>query len=228
MDNFNKPFIAKSIPEFWQRWHISLSTWFRDYIFIPVGGNKRGPWVLAMAAMLVFFTSGLWHGANGTMIAFGVAQGFLYLFDRFVFKKLEFVGGHFHDHQGRLPLRRRLWDGFRQVKTGFFFMMTLVWFRSATMDQASEVFGMLWMPGYIGCRLDGLEGIAAPTLAHGLQIPLFLCIFLLLDLWVMKDRADVWLGKFAKPLRWLMYAAMAVSVWIWGGAINHPFVYFQF
>ena len=228
MDNFNKPFIAKSIPEFWQRWHISLSTWFRDYIFIPVGGNKRGPWVLALAAMLVFFTSGLWHGANGTMIAFGVAQGFLYLFDRFVFKKLEFVGGHFHDHQGRLPLRRRLWDGFRTVKTGFFFMMTLVWFRSATMDQASEVFGMLWMPGYIGCRLDGLEGIAAPTLAHGLQIPLFLCIFLLLDLWVMKDRADVWLGKFATPLRWIMYAAMAVSVWVWGGAINHPFVYFQF
>ena len=228
MDNFNKPFIAKSIPEFWQRWHISLSTWFRDYIFIPVGGNKRGPWVLALAAMLVFFTSGLWHGANGTMIAFGVAQGFLYLFDRFVFKKLEFVGGHFHDHEGRLPLRRRLWDGFRTVKTGFFFMMTLVWFRSATMDQASEVFGMLWMPGYIGCRLDGLEGIAAPTLAHGLQIPLFLCIFLLLDLWVMKDRADVWLGKFATPLRWMMYAAMAVSVWVWGGAINHPFVYFQF
>jgi D-alanyl-lipoteichoic acid acyltransferase DltB (MBOAT superfamily) len=228
MDNFNKPFIAKSIPEFWQRWHISLSTWFRDYIFIPVGGNKRGPWVLAMAAMLVFFTSGLWHGANGTMIAFGVAQGLLYLFDRFVFKKLEFVGGHFHDHQGRLPLRRRLWDGFRTVKTGFFFMMTLVWFRSATMDQASEVFGMLWMPGYINCRLDGLVGIAAPTLAHGLQIPLFLCIFLLLDLWVMKDRADVWLGKFPMVIRWAMYVSMAVSIWIWGGAVNHPFVYFQF
>ncbi len=228
MDNFNKPFISKSIPEFWQRWHISLSTWFRDYLFIPVGGNKRGPWVLAMAAMLVFFTSGLWHGANGTMIAFGVAQGLLYLFDRFVFKKLDFVGGHFNDHQGKLPLRRRLWDGFRTVKTGFFFMMTLVWFRSATMDQAYEVFGMLWMPGYIGCRLDGLEGIAAPTLAHGLQIPLFLCIFLLLDLWVMKDRADVWLGKFSMPIRWIMYVAMAVSIWVWGGAINHPFVYFQF
>jgi len=228
MDNFNKPFISKSIPEFWQRWHISLSTWFRDYLFIPVGGNKRGPWVLAMAAMLVFFTSGLWHGANGTMIAFGVAQGLLYLFDRFVFKKLDFVGGHFNDHQGKLPLRRRLWDGFRTVKTGFFFMMTLVWFRSATMDQASEVFGMLCMPGYIGCRLDGLEGIAAPTLAHGLQIPLFLCIFLLLDLWVMKDRADVWLGKFSMPIRWIMYVAMAVSIWVWGGAINHPFVYFQF
>ncbi|GDX50549.1 O-acyltransferase [Bacteroidota bacterium] len=228
MDNFNKPFISKSIPEFWQRWHISLSTWFRDYLFIPVGGNKRGPWVLAMAAMLVFFTSGLWHGANGTMIAFGVAQGLLYLFDRFIFKKLDFVGGHFNNHQGKLPLRRRLWDGFRTVKTGFFFMMTLVWFRSATMDQASEVFGMLWIPGYIGCRLDGLEGIAAPTLAHGLQIPLFLCVFLLLDLWVMKDRADVWLGKFSMPIRWIMYVAMALSIWVWGGAINHPFVYFQF
>lgn len=61
-------------------------------------------------------------------------------------------------------------------ENGVLFMMTLVWFRSATMDQASEVFGMLWIPGYIGCRLDGLEGIAAPTLAHGLQIPLF-CVY---------------------------------------------------
>lgn len=228
MDNFNKPFIAKSIPEFWQRWHISLSTWFRDYIFIPIGGNKKGPWVLAMAVMFVFFTSGLWHGANGTMIVFGLAQGLLYLFDRFVFKKLDFLGGQLHDPQGNLPLRRRFWDGFRTVKTGFFFMMTLVYFRSASLDQASQVFGMLWIPGYVNCHLDGLEGILAPTLAHGLQIPLFLCIFLILDIWLMKDRVDVWLGKFALPLRWIMYVGMAVSIWIWGGAINHPFVYFQF
>ncbi len=96
------------------------------------------------------------------------------------------------------------------------------------MDQASEVFGMLWMPGYINCRLDGLVGIAATTLAPGLQIPLFLGLFLLLDLWVMKDRADVWLGKFPMVIRWAMYLLMAVSIWIWGGAVNHPFVYFQF
>ena len=86
MDNFNKPFVAKSVPEFWQRWHISLSTWFRDYIFIPVGGNRRGPFVLAMAAMLVFFTSGLWHGANTTMIVFGISQGFSFLLYSFQFQ----------------------------------------------------------------------------------------------------------------------------------------------
>ena len=234
MDNFNKPFLAKSIPEFWHRWHISLSTWFRDYIFIPVGGNKRGPLVLSAAVLLVFFASGLWHGASATMIAFGLSQGILYLFDRFVFKRLEWIGKSQSETTRWSALRLKIWDGFKQCKTGFFFMLTLIYFRSSSMHQAAKIWNQLWFGGSENIGLTAPYSAAievqesSAELTIGMQIPIFLCIFLLLDLCVMKERADVWMGKFALPLRWIMYCMMAISIWIWGGAINHPFVYFQF
>lgn len=203
MDNFNKPYIAKSVPEFWHRWHISLSTWFRDYIFVPVGGNKNGPWVLAFAVMLVFFTSGLWHGANTTMIVFGVSQGLLYLFDRFIFSKI--------------VSENTIWNQFRKLKTFAFFMVTLIWFRSQSMPQSATVFDAAFF-GKSGTK----------SLDFPIYIPLFLCIFWLLDNWIMKERVDIWLNKFALPIRWSMYASMLLCIWLLGGSVNHPFVYFQF
>lgn len=203
MDNFNKPYIAKSIPEFWHRWHISLSTWFRDYIFIPVGGNKHGPMVLAFAVLLVFFTSGLWHGANSTMIVFGLAQGVLYLFDRFIF--------------GKIKIDNALWNGFRQFKTFFFFMITLVYFRSSNMPQTVDVF-----KGLMGRNTGTLK------LDFPIHIPILLLAFYILDNWIMKQRVDIWLGKYSLPLRWAFYTACLASIWLLGGAVNHPFVYFQF
>jgi len=203
MDNFNKPFLAKSIPEFWHRWHISLSTWFRDYLFIPVGGNKRGPIVLAFAVMLVFFTSGLWHGANITMIYFGLSQGFLYLFDRFIFKNIQ--------------IQSVIWERFKQVKTGLFFMITLVFFRSGTIEQAKMVYRQM-----LGSNL-GIENIQV-----GLLIWLFLIVGVVLDNKIMKERADSWLGKLPTYVRWCLYIFFIGSIAMFGGAVNHPFVYFQF
>ena len=71
MDNFNRPYSAKSIPEFWRRWHISLSTWFRDYVYFPLGGNKKGMVRMYLAIVIVFLISGLWHGANWTFVVWG-------------------------------------------------------------------------------------------------------------------------------------------------------------
>lgn len=83
MDNFNRPYLAKGITDFWQRWHISLSTWFRDYVYIPLGGNRvsKSKWVFNI--LLVFLLSGLWHGANYTFIAWGALHGAYYLIERF-------------------------------------------------------------------------------------------------------------------------------------------------
>jgi D-alanyl-lipoteichoic acid acyltransferase DltB (MBOAT superfamily) len=78
MDNFNRPYAATSIAEFWKRWHISLSTWFRDYFYIPLGGNRRGKARWWMNLMLTFIVSGLWHGASWTFVAWGALNG-LYL-----------------------------------------------------------------------------------------------------------------------------------------------------
>lgn len=213
MDNFNKPFHAGSIPEFWQRWHISLSTWFRDYIFIPVGGNKHGKLVLSLAVMLVFFTSGLWHGANSTMIYFGLSQGILYLIDRFVI--------------GRIGSENAVGLFLRRVKTAVFFMITLVFFRSNTLDQSFDVYQQLF--GY-----HEKENVLEPGLTSlpNLEMPMYILVFLgiafVLDHVVMKVRVDKWMGQQSLIFRWVIYVGLISAVLLKGGAVNHPFVYFQF
>ena len=76
-ENFNYPYAAVSIRDFWRRWHISLSTWFREYVYIPLGGNRRGKTRAAVNRMVVFLCTGIWHGANWTFILWGVFHGIL-------------------------------------------------------------------------------------------------------------------------------------------------------
>jgi len=80
--NFDYPYTAKSIREFWRRWHISLSTWFRDYLYIPLGGSERGQWQTARNLIFVFFLCGLWHGAKWTFVAWGLYHGFFLVLER--------------------------------------------------------------------------------------------------------------------------------------------------
>lgn len=81
-ENFNYPYIAKSIQEFWQRWHISLSNWFRDYLYIPLGGNKNGPWKTYRNLFVVFLLCGFWHGAAWTFMAWGAYYGIFLIIER--------------------------------------------------------------------------------------------------------------------------------------------------
>jgi D-alanyl-lipoteichoic acid acyltransferase DltB (MBOAT superfamily) len=80
MKNFNQPYFSSGIKEFWGRWHISLSTWFRDYLYIPLGGNRVGKWRWYYNIFIVFLVSGLWHGANWTFIIWGGLHGFYQVF----------------------------------------------------------------------------------------------------------------------------------------------------
>jgi D-alanyl-lipoteichoic acid acyltransferase DltB (MBOAT superfamily) len=80
MENFRRPYLSKSIAEFWQRWHISLSTWFKDYLYIPLGGNRVAKWRWGCNLFIVFFVSGLWHGANWTFVIWGALHGFYLVF----------------------------------------------------------------------------------------------------------------------------------------------------
>lgn len=80
MTNFNRPYFAKNIQEFWKRWHISLSTWFRDYVYISLGGNRVGKWKVYFNVAIVFLLSGFWHGANWTFVVWGAIHAFLIVF----------------------------------------------------------------------------------------------------------------------------------------------------
>src|SRR5699024_7094945 len=80
MENFRRPYFARTISGFWKRWHISLSSWFRDYVYIPLGGNRVVKWRWYYNLFITFLISGLWHGANWTFVAWGIIHGFYHIF----------------------------------------------------------------------------------------------------------------------------------------------------
>ena len=81
-ENFNFPYMARSIRDFWRRWHISLSSWFRDYVYVPLGGNRKGSARTYLNLMLVFFMTGLWHGASWNFVIWGFIHGFFLIMER--------------------------------------------------------------------------------------------------------------------------------------------------
>ncbi len=88
LENFNYPYISKSIQEFWRRWHISLSTWFRDYLYIPLGGNRKGKYRTYLNLFIVFLVTGLWHGAEWTFIIWGLYHGAFIVIEKLGFNKI--------------------------------------------------------------------------------------------------------------------------------------------
>lgn len=88
LENFNSPYIARSIKDFWRRWHISLSTWFRDYLYIPLGGNRIGKSRTYVNLLVVFFLTGLWHGAAWNFVVWGFIHGFFLIIERAGFEKI--------------------------------------------------------------------------------------------------------------------------------------------
>lgn len=100
LENFNYPYISKSITEFWRRWHISLSTWFRDYVYIPLGGNRIGVWKHIRNILVVWMLTGIWHGASWNFVLWGLYYGILLLIEKFVLgeylKKLPGVFQHIY------------------------------------------------------------------------------------------------------------------------------------
>lgn len=87
LENFNYPYISKSITEFWRRWHISLGTWFREYVYIPLGGNRVSPWRHICNILIVWLLTGIWHGASWNFVIWGLYYGILLLVEKFVFSK---------------------------------------------------------------------------------------------------------------------------------------------
>ncbi len=122
LENFNYPYVSRSITEFWRRWHISLSTWFRDYIYIPLGGNRCSPARHVFNIMAVWTLTGLWHGANYTFIAWGIYYGLLLLIEKkYLHKLLEHIP---------VPLTH--------LYALFFIIIGWVFFRSGSLSYAVE------------------------------------------------------------------------------------------
>ena len=208
MDNFKQPYFATSIREFWQCWHISLSTWFRDYVFISMGGSRVKLFRFFINILFVFTLSGFWHGANYTFIIWGALHGLAYLIEFGIMKIPIFEK---NSQKGIVKL-------IGGIKT--FLLVTFIWifFRAENMANAKQI---MWRV------FHSASGKMEPlNMKWWILIPF--TIFFLTEVLIRKSRIDNWLGKKPIYLRWSFYFVMLMCIMLFSGIKSYPFIYFRF
>ena len=212
-ENFLFPYTAVSIRDFWRKWHISLSTWFREYLYIPLGGNRKGRARSALNRLIVFFGTGLWHGANWTFVLWGLAHGLL--------SSLEGIGVIPVDRLRKSAPGRLLC----RVYTLLAVMLLFTLFRADSVTRGFGMIGTMFSP----CLLPEASVLLAKLSAPSSSI--ILCPALLLALssqgeklhrWLTEEKPHVLAPMLCCLLLWLL------SVMSLAQSGFHPFIYFQF
>ena len=226
-ENFNKPYSARSIKEFWNRWHISLSSWLRDYIYFPIGGSRvrTGRWVFNIT--LVFFVSGLWHGASYNFIIWGLLHALFQIIGKFTLGARNKFWTLLHvSPDGKLVSRLR--------NLGTVALVTLAWvfFRADTPADAIAVLGKIFSDYSFGAEYLGRTAeILGITPISACYCALALLLMFLLERIKYPERYST--PRFNSALRFCGYAVMfwcIIGVWIMLQAadIGSSFIYFQF
>ena len=229
MENFNTPYFATSIKDFWRRWHISLSSWFRDYLYIPLGGNRKGKIRKYFNLLLTFFVSGLWHGAAWTYVVWGVLHGLLQIISEVI-----------------SPLKEKIYDFFKIDRKTFSFKLgqilvtfsitTLAWvfFRAESLSEAVEFFERMFTRFNPWVLFDeslynwGLDRIEINVL--------FVALIIMFLIEVLKYVKNIGFSDFMVKqifwFRWIVIIGMIVGILVYGQyGINfdsNQFIYFQF
>lgn len=213
MTNFRSPYLSTSIKEFWSRWHISLSTWFRDYVYIPLGGNRCSKAKNALNLLITFLISGLWHGANWTFVLWGGVHGVAQIIENFV---------HRWHKEGILKSRTIKW-----MFTFLFCNITWILFRAESLDEVKMIIRGFTSPAaYRGVLLAGPFGI---DMIHWGMILLPIAILGIYDFAADKHDVIAWISEKGIIFRWIVYLLiiwMVLSFMLPSG--GSEFVYFQF
>ena len=222
-ENFNYPYVSSSIQEFWRRWHISLSTWFREYLYIPLGGNRKGKAKTYRNKLIVFFCTGLWHGANWTFIIWGLWHGF-FIVTEDAAKKMFGLGKYGKNR--RNPVETVL----KHLYTLLVVLIGFVIFRADNMGQAFSMIGAMFS-GICASAQTGL--LLAQCLT---PLTMFALLLGLVGstpvLPLVCRKAEQQTGSVYVCLRVLSYAGalalLLVDILHLSAASYVPFIYFQF
>jgi len=227
MTNFNKPYHSRSVSEFWKRWHISLSTWFKDYLYISLGGNRVSIPRMYFNLFFVFLVSGFWHGANWTFLIWGALHGFYLIFALYTRegrKKLNnFLGlskihwlNNFIDVTTTFVLVTFAWLFFRakNVKDAFYIVKRIfnIPFELLQIYHTKKI-GFLNLPGLKNTILPCFALIICLELAHIIQV---------------RYRLQETFNKKPIVLRWALYYLGIAALFFLGVYENRQFIYFQF
>ncbi len=204
--NFNSPYLAVSITDFWRRWHISLSSWLRDYLYIPLGGNRKGDLRTYANLMTVMLLGGLWHGASWNFVAWGGLHGFFLMVERM---------------SGKAGLYRMLPHAAQVACTFLLLLITWVFFRAETLTEAIR---------YLGCMFGTVESSTGSLLIAGVIYQPFYVVMMAVAatlVWAGPQTWD-WTRALTMPKLVVCLLLFALSVMLLAAQAYNPFIYFIF
>ena len=217
--NFKSPYLSFSIKEFWSRWHISLSTWFRDYVYIPLGGSRVPKWRNCLNLLITFLVSGFWHGSSLTYIFWGAVHGLLQIVETFIYPKTR---------RGVPVTRKKHW--WQLPITFAILCFTWIFFRANTIQDAFWIISRLFWD--IGRPVNYLKTavicLDMPYLTmFGMMLPA--AALLLYDMLSLKQDVIALVSRQRAPIRWGVYVVLLVVIALFSHkGIATEFIYFQF
>ena len=215
MRNFNVPYFSRDIAEFWRRWHISLTTWFRDYVYIPLGGSRVSKAKVIRNTFVIFLLSGFWHGANWTFIAWGAYHAILFLPLILTGKNRKYTN---QVAEGRvLPTIK---ETGQMLLTFFLAVVGWIIFRAETIGQAWE-----YMQEMTNKSLFHVPWIYNPT--YMLPMPFILLIFIVVEWFGRNKECPIIFNGTKRLWQWLVYILFVIMIFSFGKPAE-SFIYFQF
>lgn len=218
MDNFRRPYLARTTQEFWgKRWHLSLASWFRDYVYIPLGGSRVSRLRTYANVMVVFLVSGLWHGANWSFVLWGGINGFYHVIGD--------LGARMREAFRRtLRMPEQMGSALGIVLTFHLILVTWVFFRAASIGDALTVLQRVTqsaalLPSLLWTRIQG------PEILYSIAL-----IGLLMGIEIIDERRPIWQRLESRPraVRWAVYYAVIIVLLVLGRWQLQNFVYMQF
>ncbi|MBC8150846.1 MAG: MBOAT family protein [Bacteroidetes bacterium] len=215
--NFATPYFSRNIGEFWRRWHISLSTWFRDYLYIPLGGSQGGTWNKIRNVFLIFIVSGFWHGASWNFIVWGGLNA-LYFLPLLLTKNNR-------NHLNTVA-EGSLFPTYKEILSiGLTFFLTViawVFFRADTLTEAVHYLNLMFSSSFFT-----VPSFITPK-AFMLYTYLLICLFIAVE-WVQRDKKfGLSIENLNRPFRWVIYTIVIGVIITFGQFGESEFIYFQF
>ncbi len=222
MENFRRPYFSKTITEFWGRWHISLSTWFKDYLYIPLGGNKvsKQRWIFNI--ITVFVVSGLWHGANYTFLVWGGIHGVMLVLEKQIYgNKLKYIKSGVN-----------LSNFWKWLFTYSIVILAWVFFRANTLTDALYILSHFFEISFNDFNLlfqsGGTSRLLGISIWDFLLSIFFIMLFILINFSVRKRGLVKTVELLPITIRWFIYIVVSITI-LWFGKFGmNEFIYFQF
>lgn len=224
IDNFRQPYLAESIKDFWRRWHISLSSWLRDYLYIPLGGNKKSKFLKYRNLMITFLMSGLWHGANMTFVLWGGIHGVYQIAEELLSPVFLRVCEKIH-----VRMHTFSWKLLRMIRTFIFVDIAWVFFRAESIEMACRILKRSLLLSNSGLILN--HGLFQLGLDERNMVILSLSLIVILIVGIMREKGIhvlEWLSKQNMIFRYAVYWSAVVSIVFSMDITGQEFIYFQF